>query len=497
VSRSRFYGACLLITLLAQAGACSRQEEGIREPGQDPACTPLTRSRPPERRDLVLVVSDTMRRDRIGIYGGSALTPSFDALASSGLVFTAAETQAPWTKPSIATLFTGLMPSHHGVVSHPLLRRDTGTLLSDILLDEHTTLAESLTAEGYETAAFVSNPWIQKRLGFGQGFQTWDESMAANATPGERVTAAGLRWLRERPDDARPFFLYLHYMDAHAPYHPVPEAKLLDHKATIRRDERPSHPAARPQIRRIAMDAIRGSRVARGIEPNQALMELVYDGGVEHFDRALGQLLDGLKQREDWHDLALIVTSDHGEALFERGWGEHGDGLYEEETAVPLIAKLPGIETRGAFACPVGLIDLGATLCDYLGVSCGEKNQGTSLLSPAIGDENRKVLVEGVKQRPGNRAVRSGRYKLIFEPDGHVAPRPGGSVRLFDLSDDPDEVNDLLRHQLSEVHREVYERLLETASETAIGARGTSTSVELDEVTTRRLEALGYIESDE
>ena len=108
-----------------------------------------------------------MRRDVMGIHGGPARTPNFDALARDHLLFTHAYTQASWTKPSIATLFTGFYPSQHGLLMHPVLGRDDpDALMTDGLSEDYVTLAEVLASDGYETAAVISNPWLGRRFGW-------------------------------------------------------------------------------------------------------------------------------------------------------------------------------------------------------------------------------------------------------------------------------------------------------------------------------------------
>jgi len=139
-------------------------------------------------RDLVLVVNDTMRRDRASVYGGPAPTPELEAFAEGALRFTGALAQAPWTKPSMATLFTRLYPSQHGVLSHPALpgraRQAPAVRRTDVLPPEARTLAELFREAGHQTAAFVSNPWMTRGFGFEQGFEVYDDARAANDAPG-------------------------------------------------------------------------------------------------------------------------------------------------------------------------------------------------------------------------------------------------------------------------------------------------------------------------
>ncbi|HKJ23385.1 MAG TPA: sulfatase [Myxococcota bacterium] len=491
-------GAAALVAAVAPMAGCTPADApttgGPQAAGR---CQPLARSEPARARNVVFVLSDTMRRDRMGIHGSAARTPRYDAFAREGLWFTAATAPAPWTKPSVATLFTGLRPSTHGVLSHPALRPDSEPVATDALGDAQSTLAEALAAAGYQTAAFVANPWVQRALGFAQGFEVWDESLADVSTPGEAVTEAGLRWLRERPRDDRPYFLYLHYVDAHEPFWPVPPDRLAERRAAIEADARPVSRFAGAAIARLVHGADGEQLADQGVEANRALFELAYDVGVEHFDRALGSLLDGVAALSDAGDPAIVVTSDHGESLFERGWRSHGRGLYEEETGVPLAARLPGVATRGPIACPVGLIDLGATLCDYLGVSCPGGGQGTSLFSPSLADPERVLRVEGVMERDRNRAVRGPRYKLIYEPDG--GPGHGGSqevrpFRLYDMDADPGERHDLLAGDPDDASSAALARLRREA-EAPAEVSAPADSVVLDRETVHRLQAMGYLQA--
>jgi len=496
-ARGRFAPAACAALLLAAAacGPGSGDVPPAGDAGPIPACAEL-RLEEPRRRPLVVILADTLRRDRLGAYGGPARTPHFDAFAAANRLFTRAASQSPWTKPAMATLFTGLYPSSHGVVSHPELRGAEGEALeSDALGPDAVTLAEDLAAAGYRTAAFVSNPWLQAELGFDQGFQTFDDSFASNATPGPVVSRAGLRWLEAHAEGERPYFLYLHYMDPHAPYPPVSRERMREELERIRSDERSVPPHVARSIARQARDPRGVPWVRRGVPATLALLELVYDQGVERFDAALGLFLEGFREIPGSEEAAVVVVSDHGEALFHRGWRGHGFGLYEDEIGVPLAARLPGVAGPQTVGCPVGLVDLRRTLCDYLGLDCPGPDQGTSLLDPEGG---RYLLVEGVKGKPGNRALRNARYKLIHRPDGPPPnSRPAAAARraLYDLVRDPEETGNLLAGGGGEEARAVAGRLERALRETLAGltAEAGTRTVPLDATTRERLEALGYL----
>lgn len=468
----------------------------------DPPCTTLQWDRKPAPRNVVLVVSDTMRRDHMGIHGGRARTPAFDRFASEHLLFTQARTQSPWTKPAVATLFTGLHPSQHGVLSHPDPKFRSGqkgkqVLESDVLSGELSTLAEVLRESGYRTAAFVSNPWLQEKLGFAQGFDLYEDSFAGYDVPGEVVTAAALAWLAESAP-ASPWFLYVHTMDAHWPYPRLRREDVRERRDEIAADRRPMTAAARAALRASARYEDGSPVVGPEIPPSAALLELLYDRGVEHFDRALSQLLEGLEAHPGWQNTAVLVTSDHGEALFERGWFGHGRSLHEDETGVPLAARLPGVSSDGPILCPVGLVDVMATLSTYLGVEGpGRGTAGVSLLPPAEGADRRKpgyVVSEGVIGKPRNRAISNRHYKLIWEPDGR--PEGGGPWALYALGDDPGERRNLLasEHRSARVER-IFEILSVALREgVPVIDRPEPSQVPLDLETRDRLKALGYLD---
>jgi arylsulfatase len=448
----------------------------------------------------VLVLSDTLRRDALGLYGGSARTPRTDRFARENLHFAAANSQAPWTKPAMATLFTGLYPSQHGVLSHPKLRgRGGAELRVDAVSEELVTLAEVLRDAGYETAAFVANPWLERRFGFAQGFETYDDSFASNRTPGTRVNEAALDWLDTR-SGGRPYFLYLHYMDAHAPYPPIPVERLRERLEALRADRRPLPRGAARHVARMARLPDGRSAVAAGVPPSRPLLRLAYDMGVEQFDGAFGRLLDGLVERGERP--GIVLTSDHGEALLERGWVGHGFGLFGDELDIPLVLALPGVERAGAVECPVGLVDVMASVCTYLGVACPEHDFGRSVLRPAGGtrapEAGRWLVSEGVKNKDENRAIRGQRYKLLFEPEGRIGPPrpPRSGYSLFDLGEDPDEERNLLAEgapsdEVLAAFRVLKAQLPVTVPAFAGPAPGVAP---MGDETAERLKSLGYLE---
>ena len=183
---------------------------------------------------MVLIVNDTMRRDRIGIYGGLARTPAFDELRAHESALPRRLLAGALDASVGREPLHGLLPSQHEVGMEVTTKAGEARSLADPL----ATIAEVLRDAGYRTAAFVSNPWMDRRFGFQQGFDVYDDSFARWGASGNEVTDAALQWLTTVPPD-QPFFLYLHYLDSHRPY---PALKFKDIEASRARTDADPHP---------------------------------------------------------------------------------------------------------------------------------------------------------------------------------------------------------------------------------------------------------------
>jgi arylsulfatase A-like enzyme len=459
----------------------------------------------PDATHLVLVLNDTMRRDRSGVYGGEAATPHFDAFARENVLFRGAVSPAPWTKPAVASLFSGLLPSQHGVLDHPAWRpaAQQGWSQADVLDEGVDTLAELMRRNGVRTAAFVSNPWMERRFGLDQGFEVYEDSFASWDAPGERVIEAALAWLDTLGPDER-FFLYIHTIDSHRPYGALSAGEVLAARERIEHDPRPVPPTDIGFLKGVRLDDGRPWSET-GVTTSPVWIEMAYDRGIENFDRVLGALVEALSARPDWERTAVIVTSDHGESLYERGYGNHGLGLYEEEIAIPLAARLPGVTGPSEIECPVSLIDMLPTLCVYLDVPCPEPTAGASWLAGGDPDPPapRFLVSEGVQRLPRSRAIQNERYKLLFQPDGRygedgvVRPRRPDEFPylLFDLLGDPLEKRDLLsRVNVTPETRDIGESLARAMDE-VVGriAPRKPEAAPIDPAQRERIEALGYV----
>ena len=452
-----------------------------------------------------------MRRDRVGVYGGTAKTPTFDRFARSNIYFDQAFGQAPWTKPSVATLFTSLYPSQHGLASHPELRQragrdNSGELLGevDVLGEGYTTLAEVLRGAGYNTAAFVSNPWMARPFGFDQGFDLYDDSFTGWDAPGQTISRKGLEWI-ENQRSGEKFFLYLHYwrgVDSHRPYGKLNDTDVTEllQAPPTETDRLPSseHRLYEWLIRHEQQDlsmTMVDQLVAA--DPTIRLIELAYDRGVEAFDQALAWFLAGFSGRRSYEHTAILIISDHGEALYTRGYGSHGTGLYDDEAAVPVAVRLPGVSSRAAAVkFPIGLIDIMPTLCVYLDVECPGPVFGRSFIDDGqqTGRGAAYVVTEGVMFKPRNRTIRDRTHKLFWEPNGPTL-RGAGEYSLYNVAADPGETRDLLAPDKSPEEDRVAHTLIDRLRVAVPtfdrpGARFSP----LDKTLEKRLRSLGYLQ---
>lgn len=309
---------------------------------------------PTERMNVILICLDTVRADHLGVYGynARATTPFLDSLASRSTLFEDASSTAGWTKPSVASFFTGTMPSEHGVYEGSA-RFELGKA-TDVLPEEAETLAESFQSRGYRTGAFIKNAQLRPGNGFEQGFDVFkDEVGDARA-----VRWSGLDWVDEGGAD--PFFLYLHFLDAHWPY-AVPDdyATLFAPREAVERYQSKSF--------REVRDAIHDGEREFSSAEREALVAL-YDGSLRYLDDQLRVLWKGLEIRGIAENTIVCVVADHGEEFGEHGRIGHGHGLWENLLRVPWILYVPG-DAPVRVTSPVSLLDLYPTLLKTAGIA--------------------------------------------------------------------------------------------------------------------------------
>lgn len=391
-------GLLILATVAALCGGCAA------EPAEE------------YRPNLVVVLIDALRADRLGVDGYPLpTTPHIDALAGEGVFFGAALAHSTWTKPSIATLMTSLYPSQHGIQ-----RASVGageTLRTEVLDDGLVTLAERLKAGGYATGAFINQVHLRARFGFAQGFDEFQDRRGRNAFQLNRQMEA---WLETSPGE--PFFAYVHYLDLHWPF----TLKMPEHEGLFGSTEMKSQPP------------LRGNLVpewGRQLNDEDDLKGLLarYDHEVAYTDAGVGDLVRRLRDQGVFEDTVVIVTSDHGEGFLEHEEMGHGFAPYDEVLRIPMVVRLPERlrEGTGRIDEPVGLIDLMPTLLDLAGVEPEPQAHGESFV-PLFGGES---LGERVffSETFDAFAARTQAHKLIWFVDDRTL--------FFDVGTDAAEAN--------------------------------------------------------
>jgi len=423
-----------LVAGLACVAGCRRDHE--EQPGDLAGKT---------KPDVIFILVDTLRADRLGCYGYRRdNSPRIDALAREGILFERAVAPSPWTQPSMASLFAGLYPTAHGVLGYRRAYEGVaGTAPAvTVFADEFETLAESMKRGGYETAAFVSNPFIVEDFGFAQGFDHFDDSFASNLTNGDVVNEAALAWLDARSDE-RPLFLYLHYMDCHGPYAAGPRFldPLVEELERTGVSDRLS-PEAVGKLDYLWKPPTGPTDLARHdkLSHFREYWAARYESGIRQFDHHLEALEAELARRGLWEDAFVILTADHGEALYEHGYWDHGYSVYHTDLHVPLILRWPGRLPAGQrIEELVRLIDVHDTICDALALAPPDNTQGRSLkpLLLAGGDwEAVSAYAEGVKIGPEQRAVYAAGWKLLVRTESD-------ETELYRIVSDPSEQNDI------------------------------------------------------
>jgi arylsulfatase A-like enzyme/Flp pilus assembly protein TadD len=374
-----------------------------------------------ENAPVILISIDTLRADHLPAYGyGKVATPHLDALRRDGILFDNAYSHCPMTLPSHLSMLTGLLPTEHGVRNNLGYRFDAA---------KHTTLPQLLKARGYATGAAVSSYVLRADTGLGAAFDFYDDAIpvatsgaaSQHQRPGESTLAAARPWIARQ--SAQPFFFLFHIYEPHAPYTPP--------------------------------------------EPYRGRYPEPYDGEVAHADAIVGQFLDFLKASGLYDRATIVLTSDHGEGLWQHGEDQHGILLYREVLHVPLIVKLPKSARAGErVAEPVGLTDL------------------------------RSMIVDGLKPVPPGRRI----YSETFYPRIHLgwselrslidgrhhyiqSPKP----ELYDVVRDPGETKDLLADE-----RRVAASM---RTELAKYPSGIQELQQIDPEDAAKLAALGYLGS--
>jgi arylsulfatase A-like enzyme len=449
--------------------------------------------------NVILITIDTLRPDHLGCYGYThAETPNIDGLANQGLVFEQAITNGSYTKTAFPAILSSTHASMYG-----------GPFTA--IGERRPMLAALLKARGYSTAGFTSNPLLGAHIGYDVGFDLFEEPVPA-AEARRWLGWKGTRWLLRSPIvntslmrlrvDTAPhpvyvsgdeitdracawvagqrgkFLLWVHYMDAHFPYHIPGTLNTGKSRAEAWRD-------------------LNDLWKSRGSLPDDGFIQRLkrlYDEGIAYSDQQIGRLLRCLDRGGSAANTMVILTSDHGEAFYEHGRWQHGAFFffYDEVLRIPLIVKLPGQTSPQRIPQQVCTFGLAPTVLDLLQIPIDPRMEGRSLLPLVRGEaglEASPVITEMIDTKGWYCAsLRTPEFKYVYDE------RRPEQRDVYDLEVDPGETRNVygmypdVEARFESVLRQHLERIGGEKSRDETGGWEHS-----DEVV-RRLRALGYIE---
>jgi arylsulfatase A-like enzyme len=441
-------------------------------------------------RHVVFISIDTARADHFGFMGsGYARTPRLDEFAAESVVFTDYMTVVPTTLASHTTLLTGKYPHHHGTPRNGFTINDANEML-----------AETLKEAGFRTAGFAGSFALDERFGFSQGFDHYDQDFDIyvgdrgadqNQRLAEHVTDAVISYLDEAGVPDR-LFLFAHYFDPHGPYSaPPPYDTMYDPKGG-----HGLYPAS--VIKRTP------GLTAEQIQLNARRVRFQYAGEISYTDEHVGRLLDELKRRGILDEALVVLTTDHGECMWEHDEEfDHGRTVYQATMHTLCVMRLPGAELAGTRVDgPVASIDVLPTVLELLGldVPAGVDGAAVLLRDLASGIGERVRFGEATKPRGEAetdprwanirkaRCIREGQYKYVWTP--YL-----GTEELYDVSADPREVVNLLdapTGEALELAADMRARL-EEWTDTAAPLTSSFDPSQTEE-SIRRLRSLGYLQ---
>ncbi len=317
--------------------------------------------------NVVVIVIDTLRSDKLDAYGYEKITaPFLTELSKKSILFENAFSGSSWTSPATASIFTSMYPFQHnvlmGVLAHINAKKNYPDISIDRIPEEIETMPEVFKKSGYSTFAISDNFNIGKKQGFDQGF---DKMITDSYKGAEKVHSDLLSW-KEEILKSKKYFLYLHYMDPHGPYH-----------------------AREPWYKDPGN---------RKLEPLEA-----YDSEISYVDSYIRKAYEEFGWDEN---TVVIVTADHGEGLWDHGRQGHGFSLYREEIQVPLIIHIPGGAKGKRVKLNVTTIDILPTLRDIIGIQKSDSDEGLSLIP----------LIKGDIEKFENRYLYSYLWKKVTDP---------------------------------------------------------------------------------
>ena len=416
--------------------------------------------------NVVLILIDTLRADHLGVYGYERNTsPFIDSLARKGVIFNNVYSQESYTFASVPSIFTSLYTIDHGVLYNPEFE-------ADILDESFKTIAEVLKENEYATAAIIFSPNVKSEFNFNQGFDLFDDNEGfVGETDFEKFETASkinlkaLDWLSKRNKE-KPFFLYLHYKDVHAPYFsPEPYNKLF-----------------------VEGDCANFSRY---VFDNRNCIISKYDGAIYYTDYQLKLLFNEINKLNE--KTIYIITSDHGEEFYDHNDWKHGKTLYEEVINIPLIISFSYKHAYISVNKYVESIDIAPTILYLLNISIPEDFRGINLFNLINNKKEKDFVFSGGRWNRGTIIKDNLKYYRYRSEDENESDEDYSNnffEELYNISNDPYErkniilENPVIANKLrNNINRIFAESMQKEAEHTTISKK-----------TLEQLKLLGYID---
>ena len=422
--------------------------------------------------NVILILVDAMRADHLSAYGYSrTTTPSLTRFASRGAVFENTISQAAWTVPSVASLFTGVDPQAHQMLTFKAK-----------LSSAHTTIAETFKAGGYSTTGLLKSIVVEAERGYSQGFDSYTvinpKQNQADGDSGRELTDAAISFLETQKAATKPFFLYMHYMDTHSPYK-APEPYYSKYRS-------PSYTGpVSGAHKQIEETYEKGGQTPTAADIQQMID--LYDADVEYWDSQFGRLMANLVGSGLDPNTIVIVTADHGEAFFEHPKNVFHGHVYQENIRIPFVIKGPGVKVARLKHWAQS-IDIAPTLAALTGLPLGKYWQGRNQAPVLLGTGAAPILPVYSEYADWRTVIDANSQKVMLGGPG--APM------LYNLPTDGKEQTNLASGASAEV-----ERLRGVADPRIQAARTLAGNFPADDTATMTREtclqllALGYTES--
>ncbi len=402
--------------------------------------------------NVVVIVIDTLRSDRLDAYGYEKKTaPFITKLSKKSFLFENAFSASSWTSPGTASIFTSLYPFQHnvlmGILAHINAKKKYPNIQIDRIPDEVETMPEVFKNAGYSTFAISDNFNVGEKQGFDQGF---DKMITHSYKGAEQVNEDLFAW-KDEIKKSKKYFLYLHYMDPHGPYH----ARMPWYK-----------------------------------DPNNRKLEplVAYESEISYVDSFIKKAY----KEFGWDkNTVIIISADHGEGLWNHGRQGHGFSLYREEIQVPLIIHIPNNAKAERIKTNVSTIDILPTLRDIIGLPESKSDEGLSLLP----------LTRGEKEKYENRYLFSYLWKRVTNlveikatiyKNFHFHNRLSFKKELFNLLLDKGEKKDLFFKAFKTARK--MEKMFEAFLSDARKYKRNSVNYKLNKKRLKKLKTLGYVE---